>query len=130
MTEFEFLTAIGDAFGFSVQAAMGFFTVFGAYVLTAHFAGKALSKPVAISISVLYSIFLSGPVTGIFLAAYKVEHLENLYFEQYPAGEIVRSFGSPEILLFIIAFPLLLGWLASLVYMHGYIRKNVRAETG
>ena len=99
-------------------------------MLTAHFAGKTFSKLVAMSISTLYSLFLTGPLTGIFLNVYSVAHLEALYFEQYPRGQIVRSLGSPELLLFIIAFPLLLGWLASLVYMHGYIRKNVREETG
>jgi hypothetical protein len=87
--------------------------------------GVLLGFAVAISVSILYSLFLTGPLAGIFLTVYKTAHLEAIYFEQHPSGQIVRSEGSPEVLVFRIAFPLLLGWLASLIYLHGYIRKSV-----
>ena len=41
--------ATDAALGFAVGAAMAFFSVFGAYVLVAHFAGKSFSRFVAVS---------------------------------------------------------------------------------
>ena len=122
-TEYEFLSAIDAAFGFAVAAAMVVYSVFGAYVLTSHFAGKSFSKFVAISTSVLYSLFLTGPIIGIFLNVYQWDHLRSLYFLQFPDGELIRGTLSPEAALMAIVGPLFLGWLASLVYMHGYVRK-------
>ena len=124
MSEYEFLTAIDSARSFAVQAAMGFFTVFGAYVLTAHFAGKSFSKFAAGSISVLYTLFLTGPITGIITNIFEAARLEVLYFSQYPTGGIVQHKASPEVLIMVMVAPLFLGWVSSLVYMHGYVRKT------
>ena len=122
MTEYEFLTAIADRFGFAVQAAMAFFTVFGAYVVTAYLAGKSFSKLVAISLSTLYSLFLTGPLAGIFLNVYEMHRLEGLYFTLYPGGEIVVKGASPEFAIVAITGPLVLGWILSLLYMHVHVR--------
>ena len=124
MTEFEFLTATDAALGFAVEAARFFFTVFAAYVLAAHFAGKSLSKLVAVLISVLYSLFLTGPIAGIFESIESFAHLQTLYFQQYPDGVIVRRRDFPGTVLLITVAPLVLGWFASLFYMHGYVRKT------
>ena len=124
MTEFEFLSATDSALAFSAEAAMGFFTVFGAYVLTAFLAGRSFSKVAAILVSLLYSFFLLGPIAGILMSIDNLEHLLTLYFQQYPDGVIVRRRVSYETLLFLILSPLLVGWLASIFYMHGYARKQ------
>lgn len=123
MTEYEFLSAIDAAFGFATGAAMAFYSVFGAYVVVAHFAGKSFSRFVAVSTSVLYSLFLTGPIVGILLHVGQAHHLRELYNLQYPEGVVVRDMLPPELLLTIIACPLLIGWMASLIYMHGYVRR-------
>ena len=123
MTEYEFLTAIGDAFSFAVQAAMAFFTVFGAYVVTAYLAGESFSKTVAVSLSTLYTLFLTGPVSGIFVNVYERARLEALYFRQYPEGQIVQEGLPPSVILVVIVGPLVIGWVLSLAYMHGYVRR-------
>ena len=103
---------------------MAFFSVFGAYVLVAHFAGRAFSRFVAITTSVLYTLFLTGPVTGIYLSVQQGRNLREQYYLQYPDGAILQDVLPAAVLFAVIVFPLFLGWLASLIYMHGYIRGN------
>ena len=44
---------------------------------------------------------------------------------QYPDENIVRSTTlPPETMLIVMVGPLLLGWVASLVYMQGYVRRS------
>ena len=124
MTEFEYIEVIQANQEFLRSAAMDFATVFFAYAITAHLVGKSLTKPIAILISVIYSLFLLGPFSGI-LGPMNTE-IDFLYEakERFPDSVFFASqVGNMVIFAAITFVPTISAWVASLFYMHGYVRR-------
>lgn len=125
MTEFEFLEAVYLASDSLATSAINFFTIFLAYVIAAHFAGKGLSSVVAGFVSIVYSLFLVGPSIGIIRGTEAAQNLTIQYHMQYPDGVLFPSanVGLSLLLVFTLGPPLM-GWVGSLVYMHVVIRRS------
>ena len=122
MTEFELLEAIsftGDKIG---GGAMGFVSVVFAYVIAAHFAGKNLSRNVAVFTSIVYTLFLSAPILSATRAILRMAELSARYVNEYPESTLASEV-PVEIVLSASLFPLFVGWLGSLLYMHGSVRR-------
>ena len=125
MSEFEFLEAVNFVAANLANSAINFFTVFLAYVVAAHFAGKTLSRLVAVCVSIVYTLFLIGPSVGIVNSSITALDLRIHYHIQYPEGVLMSlpSVGIGTLLAFTLVPPLL-GWVGSLVYMHAVIRRD------
>ena len=122
MTEFEFIEAASMNLEFIRSAAMDFITVFFAYVVTAHLAGKSMQTTVAVALPFLYTLFLLGPFSGIIGTTIAHVNLVNEAIRQY-ADSVVFVAEPNEVLYLITAFvPSSIGWLFSLVYMHKFVR--------
>ena len=124
MTEFDYIEVVQANLEFIRSAAMDFTTVFFAYAITAHLVGKSLTKPIAMLISVIYTLFLLGPFTGI-LGTMNTQ-LDFLYEAKrlFPESVFFASqVGSTFIVLAVVFVPLAAAWVASLFYMHGYLRR-------
>jgi len=127
MTEFEFIQVGEIAINGLGSAAMNIVTVIFAYVIAAHFVGKSLSRSAAISISIVYSLWLLLPFGGVYgnvdlLAKNAIE-----FQSVFPDSYAVTPVGSIVYVMAII--PLFLGWIGSLFYMHRIIRKNIEDDS-
>ena len=125
MTEFEYVEAFGSLSELGATNAMDFITVFFAYVVTARFAGKEMGKWLAISVSILYSLFLLGPLGGMTIRADQLHSIileaqilfpDSVYFRRLPSN-------LPAALAATLG-PCVLGWIFSLLYMHKIIRNS------
>ncbi len=67
MTEYEIVNTAGMAFGNGLSSFTVFFSLVTAYLVTAHMAGRSLSRPQVIIINVCY--FLAAAFFGIFTVA-------------------------------------------------------------
>ena len=74
--------------------------------------------------SVLYSLFLMGPFTSIVLTTRG--HVDLMERAIATSPDSIAFFGPSETLAMLpLAFvPPVIGWLASLVYMHGVVRRK------
>ena len=91
MSEFEFVEIFHLNAEYLGTSAMNVFSIFVAYTLAAHFAGKQLSRNVAIFVSAVYSLFLLGPFVGILSSTTDMENIKNTYSIKYPAGTLLSS---------------------------------------
>lgn len=128
MTEFELIeVSVLVVEGFS-NAGMNFVTVVFAYIAAAHFAGEKLSKTAAVSISIIYSLWLLGPLS-VFLGYTELGNQTAAEYERlYPDGYAKSEQSNQIATMSLIFAPYILGWVGSLVYMHGYVRKGNKTE--
>ena len=129
MTEFEFIQVGEIALNGFASSAMNIVTVIFAYVVAAHFVGKSLSRSAAISISIVYSLWLIVPFGGVYgnldLGAKNAIEFLSVFPDSYAVNPL-----EPLAIIFAIAFiPLFLGWIGSLIYMHRIIRKNIENDS-
>ena len=129
MTEFEFIQVGEIAINGFGSSAMNIVTVIFAYVIAAHFVGKSLSRSAAISISIVYSLWLLLPIGGVYgnldlLAKNAIE-----FQSVFPDSYAVTPVGSIGIVYAMAITPLFLGWIGSLIYMHRIIRKNIEDDS-
>ncbi len=129
MTEFEFIQVGEIALNGFASSAMNIVTVIFAYVVAAHFVGKSLSRSAAISISIVYSLWLIVPFGGVYgnldLGAKNAIEFLSVFPDSYAVNPL-----GPSAIIFAIAFiPLFLGWIGSLIYMHRIIRKNIKNDS-
>jgi hypothetical protein len=127
MSEFEYVEIVHLNAAYLGTSAMNVFSIFVAYTLAAHFAGKQLSRNVAVFVSTVYCLFLLGPFTGIVIATTDLENLKDAYLIEYPAGTLLSPTGlSLSGTIALTLAPALCGWLGSLAYMHAVVRKKDR----
>lgn len=108
------------------SSGMSFVTVVFAYVVAAYVAGEKLPRLPAILLSIIYTLFLIGPLMGVFinLAAIAVNTTE--YQNAFPEGarNQAGSLANSATAYVVGVVPLITGWLASLLFMHAYIRND------
>jgi hypothetical protein len=123
LTEFEFVEAAGIFSGEIGQAPTNMITVIFAYVVAVHFAGKDLSKTVAISISLIYSLWIIGPMINFVFSWNQYMTILDLYHSAYPEGQALRRFLSGKSFIIIVSLaPFIIGWIGSLLYTHRVVR--------
>ena len=129
MTEFEFIQVGEIALNGFASSAMNIVTVIFAYVIAAHFVGKSLSRSAAISISIVYSLWLIPPFGGVYgnLDLGAKNAIE--FLSVYPDSYAVNPLESSAIIFAFAIIPLFLGWIGSLIYMHRIIRKNIEDDS-
>lgn len=124
MTEFELLQAISVASDKIALSAMNVVAVIFAYILAVHFAGKTLTRAMAVFTSVLYSFFLVAPVYAAYIAVLRIAALTDRYRAEFPASDLVPMASNVGLTLLLTLAPLAIGWIGSLAYMHLYIRNE------
>jgi len=125
MSEFEYIEAAQLAMNWLIDGSINTVGVTFAYIVAAHLAGVGLSKLAAVGLSVLYSLFIIGPVSGMLGGARNHVFTVMHYHEAFPDG---WAFGDTPDFLYLIAItigPLFLAWLGSLSYLHLYVRKGI-----
>ncbi len=121
MSEFEFIEAYHLALDLVVNAAMNSVVVTFAYIVASYMAGEKLSKVAALGMTAIYSLFLLGPLGGMFGGCTRIIKTVERYFEIYPEGWAFQQMPGID-LYFVTLIPVLLAWLASLMYLHLYVR--------
>ncbi len=126
MTEHEIVQNLLYMREITNSDTLDFITVLFAYAVLAHFVGASLSRIVAVTASALYSIYTLATLMSLagLLRSQKMlgQRLHDLYpaaSEYLPAYENVFLGG-----IILVVFPLGMGWLFSLYYMHIYIRRG------
>ncbi len=127
MTEVEFveiyyLTAGGMLNNFVVMS-----TGISAYFVAGHIAGKDLPRIIAVSMTLIYSIFLFAPLTAYYARFEAANSIVREYYLAYPGGWAVPQASSlllPNAIgILIVIGPLFLFWFASIYYVHFYVRR-------
>lgn len=114
----------------AVLASMNFVAIVFAYLVAAFATGERLPRPVAIGVSIIYSIFLvphfSGCLGAIDRAFSAGAHLST----SFPGSWATAGPPLPmEVQFAFFGIPMLLGWIGSLYYMHFYLRSVEKQET-
>lgn len=123
MTEFEYIEAYRNTLELIGTAKMHFVTMLLAYVLTAYFAGKTLNRAIAVSVSVLYTCFVGGPLATVYGLQFSLDNLLEDVNRAFPNSAFFENHAASGTLGIALGFaPAVLGWLGSLIYMHAYIR--------
>ena len=125
MSEFEIYEALMMTTEMGVFASMNFVAIVFAYLVAAFVTGKSLSRTVALTLSATYTIFLVphfvGCLTNITGAYDAGVYLSATFPDSWAAtGASIPM----AVLLALFGVPMLLGWIGSLFYMHGYIRSS------
>jgi len=128
MTEFEYIEAASIAIEFVRSAAMDFVAVFFAYCVCAHFAGSSMPRRVAMGVSLIYTLFLLNPFAGLFGGMTNYLSLMSAGFENFPHSAFFREAPNTVVPRLLVLTAPILGWLASLAYMHFWIRRDSIAE--
>ena len=122
MSEFELIESITNASTVAGASAMNVVAVLFAYVLAAHFVGKQLPRSIAVFMSLLYSLFLIVPTSVMISAGVRVARLIARYRDEFPDVDLYPITPSVGMVLAMAVVPLVLGWVGSLYFMHGYVR--------
>jgi len=125
MSEFEIYEAMMMALDLSVTASMNFVAIVFAYVVAAYVAGKSLPRNVALGTSTAYTLFLIPPFAGTLGNLDRnydgALHLQAEYPESWMLIDDPMGFAP---IAFLFAIPMILGWLGSIYFMHGFIRSK------
>ena len=123
MGEFEIFEALMMSIELSVVASMNFLAIAAAYLIAAYVAGKKLPRGVAVGTSLIYTMFLVPPFTGMAGNLRRVYDLGNHLEANFPESVLSTSSGiSFEATVILFGIPMIVGWLGSIYFMHGYIR--------
>ncbi len=123
MTEFETLELFDILLNRVASSSMDCITVFFAYAVCVYLVGKNLVPKLAIAVSILFSLFMSGPMTSIAVNAYNISAVAIRYEENFgPADIWLGPAISPVLMISVSLVPLVLAWVAALGYMHGHVR--------
>ena len=125
MSEFEIYDAMMMSIDMSVTASMNFVAIVFAYVVAAYVAGKSLPRNVALGTTTAYTLFLVPHFLGMLGNLRRnydgVVQLQAEYPESWTLIDDPIGF-APLALLF--AIPMFVGWLGSIYFMHGYVRRS------
>lgn len=122
MTEFEYFQMWRSYIEMFTGTSMNVLAVFLPYVAVAFLVGKDLSRKVALGLSLVYSLFTLGPVTGIVEGITGTVRTVEQYYAQYPEGLVLPEPPPILVLYALVLFPVIIGWVGSLVYMHRVVR--------
>ena len=82
-----------------------------------------LPRLVAVTISTLYSLFLIGPIGGMYGSTFAMIAMHEEAVGEYPdSADLQNVIVSDAFVLF--AAPPVAGWIASLIYLHAYVRRE------
>ncbi|GAB5498397.1 MAG: hypothetical protein PsegKO_07080 [Pseudohongiellaceae bacterium] len=125
MDEFEYIEAAQLAINSMIDGSMNTVGVTFAYIVAAYLAGQNLTKSAAVGLTILYTLFIVSPISGVLGATRSYVLTIERYHQVFPDG---WAFGAPPGLFelgVINIGPLALGWLGSLFYLHFYVRKGI-----
>jgi len=106
-------------------ASMNFLAIVAAYLIAAYVAGKKLPRSVAVGTSLIYTMFLVPPFTGMAGNLRRVYDLGNHLEVNFPESVLSTSSGTSfEAIVILFGIPMIVGWLGSIYFMHGYIRSE------
>ena len=125
MSEFENYEALMMTMEMAVFASMNFVAIVFAYLVAAFVTGQKLSRTVAVTLSTTYTIFLVPHFAGCFgniTTTYAAGvHLSATFPDSWTAASATMPMAW---LLALFGVPMILGWVGSLFYMHGYVRAS------
>ena len=99
----------------AAEDGMNFFTLLSAYLVVAYVVGSKLSTFQVWAISLLYTLFSTGPLTGFYLSALDAKSLNHIY-------------GAPQMdYPWLVPTIMALGWVLSIAFMID-ARRNPRVE--
>ena len=116
MSEYEVLELIStyrEEGGFHV---MNFAAAMFGYVAAAYFVGKSLTRFQTISITILYSLFVPGPMAACYEATVSMRTLSSTYADQYATA--VSASGLDNFAPIIVPGTIIIGWIISIVFMY------------
>jgi hypothetical protein len=126
MTEYEYIQSIFYNYELMKSWYMDFITVFFAYVVTGHLFGGSLSRSVAMAVTVIYSLFSFVTfITLIGSTLYATDLIGGMN-SSYPDA-VLRTEPATFLGLTLTLGPLLIAWLARIIYLHAVVRKNGNA---
>lgn len=131
MTEAEIAELIFTTGSIVLDSTMNISTIFFAYVICAHLVGRNLSREIAVSITVVYSMFLVSSVLTMRggMASYFL--LASEYRSLYPDGILEPNMlvvDSTTFYYLAALGPSLLAWALSIIYLHFYVRRTIRTD--
>ena len=126
MTEHEYIQNILYNYELMRPWYMDFVTVFFAYSVASHLFGHSLHKSAALAISSIYTMFSLVTFMALVDAIQHASELIHSMNTNYPDA-IYSTDVSASLSLMVALGPLALAWLASIFYLHVYVRKGVNA---
>ena len=129
MSEFEYFEAFVMSMELGALASMNFLAIFAMYLIAAYVAGRKLPRSVAVSTSVIYTMFIVPPFGGTVGNFSRAKDVIVQSRADYPESVLFPVPEHPfEAFLALFVIPMLLGWLGSLYFMHGYVRSTTCKE--
>jgi hypothetical protein len=110
------------------SAAMDFVAVFFAYCVTAHFVGKQMNGSIAVGVTAVYTLFLLNPFLALIGVTDSYLDIVSSAIGLYPDSAFFETVPNDAFLRLVVLAAPLLGWMASVFYMHGWIRKDEQLE--
>ena len=119
MTEFEYIEAAMTQVNYMSWAAMDVVTVFFAYCVAAYLVGKQLKALVAVTATVIYTLFLLNPLIGMLTAVTSYRRLMDAGYRLFPdSSYFVAEPGNEIFMILMVVVPTVLAWFSSVIYMH------------
>lgn len=115
MTEYEVIDALSSLRSEGAEHVMNFVAVMFSYVFVAYVVGKKLTTAQALVVTVMYTIFVPGPILAIYETMSIAQDIHQIYGE----GVSVATSVTGWLLTAPIAVPftLVFAWIVSLVFM-------------
>ena len=106
MTEYEALEAIYTIRATTAADGMYFVSILSAYLVVAYVVGPELSRFQVITITILYSLFLTMPINGMYSGLGDLLLLEHPFRPDRPEGA-----------QYVIPGVMIVAWIASVLFM-------------
>jgi len=125
MTEYELVDLSMTALAHLSTSGLGFASITFAYLLATFVVGRKLSRGIAICMSGIYTLTLFGPMMGMVGALWRMNWTTSEYLRLYPEGSAFGDGSGVSGVSFVLTlFPFVLGWAASVIYLHAYMRRK------
>ena len=124
MNEYELLEAIRSAQDSAANGSMDFVAVLFGYIAAAYLVGKDLPRAVAVLVSLLFSGWLVARVLGVYASMNQLLILISRYQHEFPESPLFSADMPQWVPMAIALGPLILAWMASLLFLHIYIRRR------
>ena len=129
MTDVELFDALMRSTELAVLASMNFLAILVAYLVAAYVAGRRIPGAVAVGTSIVYTMFLIPPFSGLVGNLRRAYDLGSVLHSQFPdsplAGDAVVPF---YVSVALFGVPMTASWLGSLYFMHLYMRGKEGAD--
>ena len=124
MSEFEYYQAVKIASSAIPGASMNFVYLVFAYIVASYLAGKELPRLIAVGASIVFTLSLIGPLAAVVIGVGQSTDLTLEYQLVFPEGTLFRVNVNSVFAYVVTITPLFVGWLASVLFLHCYIRRN------